>query len=115
MEMAAVIHERDRRIYFVDLLQMNDVPTRAHARVKVVVQKLQRKTELDCIESDRRREIRRPQLADDVGDLHCTSSVRESSTRPRLLRIAETKPHNERRISRISSDRIESRMHPQQK
>src|SRR3954468_15630728 len=80
MEMAAVIHERDRRIYFVDLLQMNDVPTRAHARVKVVVQKLQSKTELDCIESDRRREIRRPQLADDVGDLHCNSSVREPST-----------------------------------
>src|SRR4051812_6364670 len=37
MEMATVIHERNRRIHFVDLLQMNDVSARAHARVKVVV------------------------------------------------------------------------------
>src|SRR3954470_23750728 len=60
VEVTAVIHERNRRIYFVDLLQMNDVPTRAHARVKVVVQKLEGKTELYRVEADRGREISRP-------------------------------------------------------
>jgi hypothetical protein len=74
MEVAAPIHEVDRRIFLVGQLQMEDLTARPDPRVEVRVLEFQSEPDLLGVEADRSGEIRRPQLGNDPGDtVHLTS------------------------------------------
>jgi len=70
MQMSALVNIWDRRVFFINELEMNEMAAGANSDVEVLIVELDGKGQFFCVKSDRRRHIRRAQLRDNAADRH---------------------------------------------